>query len=216
MKKIDTVIFDLDGTLVDTRPHTVTCVNYALSLIGENSIDRKTITGAIGPTLADTFRSILAPSKWTYIDQCVSFYRAYQQDHPQEAFKEIQLYPMVKETLQKLFSYNFAVATSKPVSLANEILALTGLKQYFITVIGIDDVSKNKPAPDMIYLALSRLQALRAAMIVGDTVEDIKAGKNAQILTCAVDYGYTEREQLVDTYPDFLISKFSDLLAILE
>jgi len=61
MQKIDTLIFDLDGTLVDTRPHAVACINNALAQIEENPIDIGTITQAISRTLRDTFRAILPP-----------------------------------------------------------------------------------------------------------------------------------------------------------
>jgi len=215
MRVVNTIIFDLDGTLIDTRPQTITCVNYALIQINEPPANDHTISNAIGLTLEDTFRTILHTSKWNYIDQCVHLYRMYQRDHPEKAFENVKLYPTVQETLGQLAKYYLAIATSKPAGLADQILRLQGIRQFFSTIVGIDDVSNNKPAADMIFLALSRLSSASGAMMVGDTLADIQAGKKAQLLTCAVEYGYTPKEILAASQPDFSISIFCDLLNIL-
>jgi pyrophosphatase PpaX len=166
-------------------------------------------------TLEDTFRTILPTSKWNYIDQCVHLYRTYQRDHPEKAFENVKLYSTVQETLGQLSKYYLAIVTSKPAGLADQILRLQGIRQFFSTIVGIDNVSNNKPAPDMIYLALSRLSSVSGAMMVGDTLADIQAGKKARLLTCAVEYGYTPKEILQESQPDFSISIFCDLLNIL-
>src|SRR5262245_5542438 len=137
---VDTIIFDLDGTLVDTRSHTVACINYALSQIGESPLDAQIIISAIGLTLANTFQTILPSSSGELINKCVSLYKVYQQDHSEEAFREIGLYPAVKETLQELSGYHCVIATSKPAWLANQILILTGISEYFLAVVGAEDV----------------------------------------------------------------------------
>lgn len=218
MQACDILIFDLDGTLVDTRPQTINCVNYALTQINELSLNKSVISESIGLTLEDTFRTILPISKHKHIDQCVRLYRNYQRDFPDKAFRGVKLYPMVQETLSQLLTTNFvlAIATSKPSSLANQILKLQKIDQFFSIVIGVDNVLNNKPAPDMIELILSKLDRKGKAMMIGDTVADIHCGKNAQVWTCAAEYGYTPKSVLAESQPDFFISSFRKLLDILD
>ena len=216
MRKIDCLIFDMDGTIVDTRLLTTKCVNYALTQIGESPVDGQTVTEAIGSSLVDTFRAILPTSKWSYIDQCVRQYVIYQRTHHVESLRNVNLYPTVRETLDQISSCNLALATNKPAWLANKILTLVGIKQYFFTIVGAEDVPKSKPSPDMIHLVISRINSFGGAMIVGDSVEDIQAGHSAHILTCAVEYGYTPKEKLMEAKPTFSIYRFCDLLTILE
>jgi len=212
------LIFDLDGTLVDTRPQTFNCVNYALAQINESPLSKGVISKSIGLTLEDTFRAILPLSKHEHIDQCVRLYRNYQRDFPDKAFMDVKLYPTVQETLSQLVASNFvlSIATSKPSSLANQILKLQKIDHFFSTIAGVDSVLNNKPAPDMIDLILSRLGRKGEGMMVGDTVADVQSGKNAQVWTCAVEYGYTSKRLLAESQPDFFISSFHKILDILD
>lgn len=206
---------DLDGTLVDTRPHMLACIKYTLSQIGENA-DTALIASSIKSSLDASFRSILPPTKWQIVEECVLVYRSYQKDHLEEELRNIEVYPSVKDTLQVLSSYSLAIVTGKPAWLADRILLGLDLRHFFSTIVGVDEVSRDKPFPDAILLALSRLGDSRNAMIVGDSVVDVQAGKNAQILTCAVEYGFTQRENLLAANPDFTIPRFSDLIKILK
>ena len=215
MGQVDAVIFDLDGTLVDTSPHTIACIEHSLEQIGQD-FDIKQIMAAIGsPSLEEVFRFILGSPKESLVDQCVWAYRSFQREHLEEGLNSVRLYPGVKETLKLLTGFKFGVITGKPHWLADRILAAKGIGQFFSSLVGVDDVVHNKPCPDMIQLASSQLGCPQRRLIVGDSIVDIQAGRNAQILTCAVEYGYTRRDKLLELNPDFLVSEFPELIQIL-
>ena len=123
-----------------------------------------------------------------------------------------RLYPNVSETLSRLDCKRIGLVTSKESDFARELLEHFGLMPYFDCIIGGDTLPERKPDPKPVLEAMRRLGIpSERAVMVGDSENDVIAGKAAGTLTCAVTYGFRTREQLLVTAPDVIIDGFEQL-----
>lgn len=209
---IKVLLFDLDGTLVDTIRDITNALNYALTSTGvrELSIDEtkmfigEGITKLLGKVLGGKSKIFCEDAKSKFLE----YYTAHLIDHA-------VVYPAVKETLKKLVHYKKAVVSNKREFLSKGILDKLELLGYFDLVVGSDTAPSKKPSPVPILYALQKLRAQpEEAVMVGDSNFDIGAGKKARVTTVAVTYGYRERKDLVDA--DYMIDEFSELPSVLD
>ncbi len=218
---IKLIIFDLDGTLIDSSIDITNALNYALEpysfkrltvndtikMVGEG------ITRLIEKLVASAWGNEVPPRAPAGIQTEVTerFLKHYTQ-HILDYTKE---YPGVKETLERLNNYKKAVISNKRESLSKMVLDGLGLSRYFDIIIGSDTTPEKKPSPMPILKVLSELHVRPAdAVIVGDSNYDVDAGKAAGVTTVAVTYGYRPRE--VIAHADYLIDRMTDLIPLLE
>lgn len=209
MKKT-TLLFDLDGTLINTNELIIASFLHTLGHYRPNEYTRETVLPFIGPTLQDTFRSIDA-ERW---EEMVETYRAHNHKHHDELVED---YPGVYEGLQKLHDLGFkmAIVTTKKNKTAHMGLKLKGLDAFFDVVIGLDDVTKAKPDPEPLMKALEALGSTpEEAIMVGDNSHDILGGKNAGVTTAAVGWAIKGEEYLTSFNPDYILHTMNDLLDI--
>lgn len=213
--KIDTIIFDLDGTLIDPRKDFLNSLNQAMIKFGlEPFSDLQDISRFLGPGITYLIDTILPPERISEAQDFVNCYRAIYNEH---CLDETRLYGGVRETLPLLNGIKLAVTTNKPGPVARKILAGLGIIHYFSVVVGGEEVGNLKPNPEPIELTLKRLGAGRpTTMIVGDSYCDILAGKAAGIITCGAAYGFNDRSALEPLNPDFIIADFRQLLDIIN
>ncbi len=126
-------------------------------------------------------------------------------------------YPRVKATLQRLSTTTFGVVTTKYRVQAERILQQLQLAIFFRHIQGGDPGLRLKPAPDTVLATLKALQcAPEQALMVGDTAADILAGKAAGVRTCAATYGFGSLVELQGCQPDYYLTSFSELPAVVE
>lgn len=214
MKIIKNIIFDFDGTLADTSNLIVATMQKSIKDCSLPFRDENQIKATIGIRLEE-IPSILWPSLSGIGDTFASLYR--------KNFEELKttipvtLFPNVKETLLKLKDegYQLAIATSRSKRSVEELTEQLGIKDYFVTLIGGDDVTEGKPNPESIFKIMSeRDWQPNETLMVGDMYVDILMGKNAGIKTCGVTYGNGQRDELCRDGSDFIIGNFIDLLSI--
>ncbi|GAF65635.1 pyrophosphatase PpaX [Bacillus sp. TS-2] len=208
---IDTILFDLDGTLINTNELIIESFLYTLEQYKPGEYKREDVISFIGPPLVDSFQQV-EPSK---VDEMVQTYRAYNHKHHDQLVTE---YEGVYEALEKLSKegYKLAVVTTKIKDTAFMGLKLTGLDAFFDVVVGLDDVSKSKPDPEPLDLALEKLGSSRErAMMVGDSQYDVLAGKNAGIPTAAVAWSIKGEDFIRSLEPTYMLNDMRDLLEIL-
>ncbi|MBN3037419.1 MAG: HAD-IA family hydrolase [Candidatus Diapherotrites archaeon] len=197
-------IFDLDGTLIDTRVTIIRCFNHALREMSLPEAEEKDIMAVLAP-LADMFTHFVPQDR---VKEACALYRQRFQRH---AAGESAIFPGVEETLRQLKGKK-AVATTKEF-FARELLLKLGLYQYFDAVITGADVKKQKPDPEIIGKALQALEAKpEDAVYVGDTGNDMEAAKQAGVRFVAASYGYGSALDLSGA--DFTINSFPDLLKL--
>ena len=206
------IIFDLDGTLVDSKRDIAGAQLWALHQLGVDTYKHEDIYPLIGKPLAVTFKKLLPPDLHHRIDEAVDLYKAY---YPPRALETTTLFPNVRETLDALRAKKIrrATATTKLTPGTRRILTHFGIDGYFDQIQGSDNIPF-KPDPSIIHKILEdQSWEHSATLIVGDTDNDIHAGKRAGIATCGVTYGSLSEEQMRQLEPDFTIDSFPDLLS---
>jgi phosphoglycolate phosphatase len=208
------LIFDLDGTLIDSKTDLVHSVNAALQNSGREAISAEAVASFVGSG-ADTLIK-LAMGKVdadAEVSKTLAFFLGYYREH---MLDNTVLYPGVLDVLQQLVPYPMAVLTNKPVRFSRAILTGLEIDHYFRFVYGGNSFERKKPDP-MGALVLSRDFVLAPAelMIVGDSDVDVLTARNAGMWACGVTYGLGA-DGLRQTPPDLLIDSLVDLPPLLK
>jgi phosphoglycolate phosphatase len=212
-KRFETVIFDLDGTLVDTVADVTDGVNHALKLMGSSPLSQEQVKKAVGPGKEEFIRIIFPDVENPDIESFLSFFREYYWDH---CLDKTDFFPGMKEVLTAFKDRKLAVASNKPCRFTHRILEGLGVSPWFDAVLGPEDVTHAKPHPEMILKAVEALDAEPAdCLLVGDTDKDMEAGRGAGVCLCGAGYGYGSSEDLLKYKPDYFIDLPSDLFSII-
>lgn len=215
IRHIKNVIFDVDGTLLDSRRDIAAAQLWTLHQFGVDSFRPEDIYPHIGKPLAETFEILLPPELHVLIPEATLAYRDYYRAH---AFDTTSLFPGVKETVDSLkqLGMNLATATTKSTETTAKVLDHFGIAHHFIHVQGTDN-TPFKPDPYIINTILQKQDWRKEeSLMVGDTDRDINVGKNAGIMTCGVTYGSFTRDQMATLRPDWMIDHIAELIAIAQ
>jgi HAD superfamily hydrolase (TIGR01509 family) len=213
--KVEAIIFDLDGTLVDSKAAYLEAAEIAMDAIGKKKVDAKTVT-EIPRRLEqdqpiDDF--IIGADSKTFKD---IYLRAYYQ----ATIKKTRPFPNVASTLEKLSSSaKLAVTTRRDVSEAEveRELRKLGLTKYVRKVLTSQDTVKPKPSPEALIKCAKHLGVkIQDCAVVGDSVADIRAGKNAGAYTVAVLTGIFTRKELEREKPDLVLKDVNKLPEFLD
>lgn len=208
---IRTLLFDLDGTLIDTNPLIIESFIYTIKKHTGKVYTKEQVLPFIGPPLIESMQKI-DPNQTeelmhTYIDHNIKNHEGF-----------VEPYPTVVETIKTLFEkgYKLAIVTTKITENARLGLEITGLAPYFDVVIGLNEVENAKPNPEPIFKALDALgEPPEHALMIGDNYHDIEAGQNAGTKTAGVAWSIKGRETLEALSPDYMLEELADLLKIL-
>ncbi len=208
---LELIIFDLDGTLVDSSMDITNALNYAITPYGHKPLTVDDTIKIVGEGLTRLIEKILgdnnAPIKDAVLDRFIKYYTEHLTDFTRP-------YPGVTKTLQMLGGYKKAIISNKRESLSKKLLEQLGLMKFFDVVLGSDSAPEKKPSPAPVKKVLEILGIEpHRAIIVGDSDFDIQAGKGAGLITVAVTYGFRDRETLKDA--DFLIDSIGELLTLI-
>ena len=212
MKKDFAVIFDLDGTLLNTDSLIMETFQYVFKKYFPNyKLRQEELLSFLGPSLWETFSRYVSKDK---VDELVECYKEYNHQH-HENF--VTIYPYVQETLEilKQRNYPLVIVTSKTTEAAYIGLDLFNISNYFDEVIGIDKVKNAKPDPEGILKALSMTNCVKGVMI-GDNISDIKCGKNADIYTIGVKWSPKGYQEMEGFGVDLLIDDMSEIVKFIE
>ncbi|MHC1692287.1 MAG: HAD family hydrolase [Sphaerochaetaceae bacterium] len=183
-----TVLFDLDGTLMDTSRGISVTVNYVMEQLGREKIPSRQLRSFMGPPLPMCFKAACGLED-DLIDRACAIYRA---TYPKIGVFQAEVYAGMKPLLSTLKAKGckLGVATLKIEDIANEILSRFGLSPYFEAIIGADREGARCKA-DIIRLGLERMGVQRAsALMVGDTLMDLQGACEAGVDFAGVDYGF--------------------------
>lgn len=205
------VVFDLDGTLVDTIGLIVASYQHAFTTVLGAAEDEERIRGWIGQPLIRGLREV-SPQ---HADVLYETYLAWNHANTERL---IRRYAGVDSLLSQLAAagVRVAAATSKLKGPAEEAIRLTGLAGHVTTLVTMEDTEQHKPDPAPLLLALDRLGASPSeAAYVGDAVVDVQAARNAGMAAVAVTWGAGARDGLVEAAPDVLVESVGELFAAL-
>lgn len=208
---LTTVLFDLDGTLLDSIPLIRLSFEHVFAQL-EIPWGQGEVLSTIGLPLRDVAQHY-APGR---AEEFLSVYAEFQK---KEQKKLLRAFPDAPETLNYLRQegYRTGVVTSKRRIATKEGLSLTGLKKYLDVVVTVEDACKPKPEPDSILSALEYLAVPPTqAVYIGDSIYDILTGKNARVSTIGVTWGIAAKEDLKKQQPDFLVDSWKEMLAAIS
>lgn len=209
--RIDTVLFDNDGTIMDTKYLIDRSFIYTFEKFRPGyELSEEELDSFFGPTLYETFSKYGKDEE--EIQEMIKYYRAYNEPHHDEFAKP---FPGAKDLLKRLhkLGYKVGIVSSKKNQLLVHGLEAFDLAQYIDVVIGADDVKVHKPAPDALLLAKQKLNG-KNVMYVGDTMADIQAAKNANMKSVGCIY-IKHPEIMLEAKPDYVIENLGELLKIL-
>jgi phosphoglycolate phosphatase len=209
MKAADLIIFDLDGTLIDSRHDITNAVNFTLRKIGLADKTSTEITSYIGRGVEDLIRKSLGKKQDAFFSKALSIFEEYYRQHCTDLSV---LYPGVKGVLDFFRNKQKVIITNRKYEFAVTVLKATSIYDYFEKIIGADDTGCMKPSSCPLHVIMQRLAINKdKAIIVGDMDIDVLAGKNAGIATCAVTYGLGKRQDIEQANPDYIIDSISEL-----
>jgi len=210
--KIKLIIFDLDGTLVDSSVDLTNALNYA---IGPYGLEKLTVTKTIslvGEGVTRLIEKLLGQTAADLKDVVLNRFLDYYSEHLADFTVP---YPGVRETLDRLGDYRKAVISNKREDLSKRLLEDLELSCYFDFIWGSDSVPEKKPSPVPVLEMLKKVSCRPdEAVIVGDSNYDIEAGRAAGVSTVAVSYGFRNVSLLQDA--DFIIDSMKQLTSKLD
>jgi phosphoglycolate phosphatase len=211
MKKL--IILDLDGTLIDSLDDLTSAANHmrqAFDLPVFDTAEVRKLVGEGARRLVERALPGLSPDKH---ERGLEIFLRYNFEN---IVDKTSFYPGVLETLEKLDAAGFilAVASNKSEAHCREILRLLHAEDFFAAILGADSVSERKPSPAPLLFLMHKFGVtVPETVMVGDSINDMKAGKAAGVFTIGCDYGYGAREEL--ELADVIVGSFPELLHIL-
>jgi len=207
------LIFDLDGTLIDSRRDLIRSVHAMLEEMGREQLHEDTISGFIGhgaPQLVG--RALGSGATEDECQRALKFFLAFYEEHKLDS---TCAYPGVPEALEHLAAFPMAILTNKPVRVSMRILEELGLAKYFRAVYGGNSFETKKPDPLGARTILREFGAAPAeAVLIGDSEVDVQTARNAGTLAAAVNYGFGTHDRAA--YPaDIYLNRLTDLVPLL-
>jgi phosphoglycolate phosphatase len=203
------LIFDLDGTLIDSKVDLANSVNAMLQNMGRAPLPAETIYGYVGHVAAVFVRRAIGEAATdAEAEAALAFFLAYYRQH---MLDNTVTYPGVREGLAQLKHHRMAVLTNKPVRISDAILEGLGLAHYFDFVYGGNSFETKKPDPLGANILLRDWKAAaNEAMLVGDSSVDVRTARNAGIWACGVSYGI-DPDGLRAHPPDLMLDSLTEL-----
>ena len=207
------ILYDLDGTLVDTREDITRAANHMRAQMDLPPLSLREVCRFVGLGLRQLVASCLeAQEDDVRIEEGMRIYRAYYAEH---LLDHTVLYPGVREVLDHFRGRSQAVVTNKPNPYSRQILEGLGVAGYFVKIVAGDSGYAKKPDPSAILSLMEEEQALSSqTVLVGDSPIDVEAGTRAGICTVAVAQGFSDRQELESARPQQLVDNFGQLLEL--
>jgi phosphoglycolate phosphatase len=201
------VIFDLDGTLIDSRMDLIQSVNAMLRHFKHAELPGEVVASYVGDGAPMLVRRALGdPDDENFFKQALEFFLLYYREHKLD---HTRVYDGIPEALKQIQANGterkMAVLSNKPVNPSRAIVDALGLANYFVRVYGGNSFETKKPDPLGVHTLLKETGTVpERAMIVGDSSIDVLTGRNADIATCGVTYGFAPHT-LCEAPPDVVI-----------
>ena len=208
---MELLVFDLDGTLIDSKLDLAHAVNATRAHMGMGPLDVGLVSTYVGNGAPVLIRKALGEGATeAEIQEALEFFLEYYGDHKLDYTK---LYPGVKESLERIHraGKRLAVLTNKPVAMSHEIVDGLGVGACFFRVYGGNSFDFKKPHPIGLETLMAEAAAARGeTLMVGDSSVDIQTARNAGVHSCGVTYGFAP-ESLCDPAPDLLVGRFDEI-----
>lgn len=207
------LLFDIDGTLMDTFDAILVSMNAALAEYHVEALTREELRPLIGMPVQRQM-DLLRGMQGSVVDRITDRYYEHFMERVEAG---LPLYPGVRETLEQLSRRPISTMTTRRLQGARRMLEVSGIAPFFKAIVGGDEVSRPKPYPDLpLFSARTLGVAPERCVVVGDAPVDILAGRSARMWTVAAAYGYGTAVALHEAKPHATIQRFQELPAALE
>jgi phosphoglycolate phosphatase len=210
---IAAVLFDLDGTLVDSLDDLTDAVNHMLTLFGRQQLQPAQVRELVGKGARNLVQRALATDSSDDIESGLAAFTEFNTLHIAD---KSSLYPGARQLLQQLAAGGIpmAIISNKPEGLSRLILQTLEIDRYFAVIAGGDSFAEMKPSPLPLLRVMDELNCNPTdAVMVGDSINDIQAGKQAAITTIGCSWGYGNSDELSEA--GFWADSCSDIFNIL-
>ena len=208
---IQLLIFDLDGTLIDSRLDLANAVNAARRHMGRDPLPNERVYTYVGNGAPILIRRAMGDQATdAEVQEALEFFLEYYGQHDLD---HTVLYPGVRESVDRLHAAGkrMAVLTNKPVRMSRAIVKGLGLGAHFFQVYGGNSFEFKKPNPVGVHALMSESRVPgESTLMVGDSSVDVHTARNARIRCCGVTYGF-QPETLSDPAPDLLVDRMEDM-----
>ncbi len=207
-------LFDLDGTLIDSKSDIARSLNRALESAGFSPLPLSKVSAFVGEgvhvLVTRALREVMrAEPEEEQVRHVAELYMKEYEAHPLDS---THLLDGVPEAFDRLWWASFAVVTNKPERLSRRILEGLGVADRFCIVVGGDSIPQRKPDAAPLQAAMSRCGAPPSqTVMVGDSAVDVRAGKAAGVFTCGVTGGFRDRAELESAGCDLIVASLADL-----
>ena len=212
MKRL--IVYDLDGTLVDTSRDITQAVNYMLAQLDGRLLSVDEVRRYVGRGMRDLVASSLQRDDPMLVDEAERMFAAYYAEHLADFSA---LYPGAQDTLDFFHPRPQAVLTNKPNPFSRQLLTSLGVLEYFTDIVAGEHPYPRKPDPTG---ARALMDAVGAApeetLLIGDSPVDIETGRNAGIHTIVMTHGFVSAPELRAARPDDVVDSFETLLALVK
>ena len=221
---IKLIIYDLDGTLIDSRRDITQAVNRTLCELGFRELPVERVSSFVGSGVKNlmfySLKEVGAPLVGARqsngrvqdppLQHAIKLFRRRYGEH---LLDHTVLYPSVKKVLKHFKARKQAVVTNKPGDFSVKILRELGVAPYFFRILGGDAGFPKKPAPEPVHEILRLASVLpEETIFVGDSALDVETGRNAGVKTAAVTYGFGSRKEVEAAQPDFVLNDLEELI----
>ncbi len=209
MLSADILIMDLDGTLVDSQLDIAQAVNETLDHFGQPPLELVAIKPYVGTGVRPLLELEIVQKMGRPLDELV---RVFMERYRANLLGHTYLYEGVKEALEHFRGKKKVVLTNKETTFVPPIIEGLGIHKHFLGLYGRSSFKTHKPSPEPI-LEICRIHGSspERALMIGDTIVDVGAGRAAGAQTCAFLFGYGKRDDLERAQPDLILGSWSEL-----
>jgi phosphoglycolate phosphatase len=213
MHPVDLLIFDLDGTLIESKWDIATAVNLTLADLGLPQRTQGEIFSFVGDGIKRLLRLAVGEENQSRYEESLRVFRGHYLAH---CLDHTRFYPGIEAVLSHFSGKLKAIATNKSLEYTTKIMAGLG-PHHFAYTVGGDNGYGLKPEPGMLHKIMEALQVNQdRAVLIGDSTNDITGGHNAGIKVCAVGYGMGNREKMAACKPDWFIEEPEELMRLFK
>jgi phosphoglycolate phosphatase len=208
-RKISLIVYDFDGTLVDTLFDIADAVNLSLSELGLRTLSRDTICKYVGKGVERLMEQSIKGTDCADLPLAVKLFRKH---YSENLMNHTRFYPFGREILDHFCNKKQAICSNKPEDFVRRILVSLESQNLFDAIIGGDSLKSKKPDPEGLLHLLDHFQCPpEQAVLIGDSPVDIETGKRAGVYTCVVNFGFGDPKEISMTEPDCSIDHLSEL-----
>lgn len=212
--KAELLIFDLDGTLIDSKHDIAVSVNLTLSDLGLPLRSNEEIFSFVGDGVKRLLQLSVGEGNLVRYEEALKIFREHYLMH---CLDTTVFYPGLDLVFKQFDGVPKAIATNKSLEYTMRIVEGLGVRKWFAAIESPEDSTELKPDPTMLLRILSMLQvAPERTILIGDSTNDVRAAQAAGVKSCAVGYGYGNRAKVSALEPDFFCEVPEDLLRVFE